>query len=73
MTKLTAVRSPCIGICQVNDREICTGCHRTLSEIGRWSIASSNEKRSILNAVRSRRFAAISAIQTVTDSGERAS
>lgn len=61
MTQVTLVRSPCTGICQVNDRQICIGCHRTLSEIGRWSIASSEEKRSILSRVRFRRFAAIPA------------
>lgn len=59
MTPAAVVRSPCTGICQVNDREICIGCHRTLSEIGRWSIASSDEKRSILSRVRFRRFAAL--------------
>ncbi|TWU15786.1 DUF1289 domain-containing protein [Allorhodopirellula heiligendammensis] len=59
MMPATVVRSPCIGICLVNDRQICTGCHRTLDEIGRWSIATSDEKRSILNSVQSRRFAAL--------------
>ncbi|TWT75417.1 DUF1289 domain-containing protein [Allorhodopirellula solitaria] len=59
MTQASVVRSPCTGICLLNEREICTGCHRSRSEIGRWSIASSEEKRSILGAVRSRRFAAI--------------
>ncbi|WP_146580152.1 DUF1289 domain-containing protein [Neorhodopirellula pilleata] len=52
-------RSPCIGICQVNERQICTGCHRSLSEIGRWSIASNEEKRSILAEVQLRRFTAL--------------
>ncbi|MCC9657846.1 DUF1289 domain-containing protein [Rhodopirellula halodulae] len=47
--------SPCVGVCQVNDRQICVGCHRSLEEIGRWSIASSDEKRSILELVQSRR------------------
>lgn len=59
MTPATVIRSPCTGICQVNSLEICIGCHRTLSEIGRWSIASSDEKRSILSRVRFRRFAAL--------------
>ncbi|EMI43345.1 MULTISPECIES: DUF1289 domain-containing protein [Pirellulaceae] len=52
-------RSPCIGICQVNDQQICGGCYRTLSEIGRWSIASTDEKRSILNCVQRRRFESV--------------
>ncbi|MCM2369564.1 DUF1289 domain-containing protein [Aporhodopirellula aestuarii] len=52
-------RSPCIGICKVNEQQICSGCHRTLSEIGRWSIASTDEKRSILNDVQRRRFESV--------------
>ncbi|WP_044301161.1 DUF1289 domain-containing protein [Rhodopirellula sallentina] len=52
-------RSPCTGICQVDDQQICRGCFRTLNEIGRWSIASTDEKRSILNCVQRRRFESV--------------
>lgn len=52
-------RSPCVGICQIDHQQICTGCHRSLDEIGRWSIASNDEKRSILADVQLRRFAAL--------------
>ncbi|WP_081480816.1 DUF1289 domain-containing protein [Rhodopirellula baltica] len=58
-------RSPCIGVCQVDQQRLCVGCSRTLGEIGRWSIASPAEKRSILELVRQRRAAQAPSIQTV--------
>jgi len=61
MTHTPVPRSPCIGICQIDEKQLCSGCHRTLSEIGRWSIATSEEKRSILASVQKRRFQAVSA------------
>lgn len=60
-------QSPCIGICVIDDRSVCSGCHRSLSEIGRWSIATNDEKRSILSQVQSRRYAAVQAAQTNND------
>lgn len=62
------VGSPCIGICQIDTNRICTGCHRSLGEIGRWSIANNEEKRSILSQVQIRRFNALRAAMA-TDSG----
>lgn len=53
----TAPESPCIGICQVDSHQICQGCFRNLSEIGRWRVASADEKHSILSRVRSRKTA----------------
>lgn len=32
-----AMLTPCIGVCEVNELNVCSGCHRTLSEIGAWS------------------------------------
>ncbi|WDQ19441.1 DUF1289 domain-containing protein [Rhodopirellula sp. P2] len=44
---------------------MCVGCSRTLGEIGKWSIASPAEKRSILELVRQRRAAQAPPVQTV--------
>lgn len=52
----TPPRSPCIGICQIDDHGTCSGCYRTLDEIGRWSIASNTEKHAILAKLRERRW-----------------
>ena len=29
--------SPCMGVCELNAANICTGCHRSSYEIGAWS------------------------------------
>ena len=52
-------RSPCTGVCLLNPQQICLGCHRSMSEIGRWSSASNEEKRLILAEVNQRRFASL--------------
>ncbi|KLU03815.1 hypothetical protein RISK_004222 [Rhodopirellula islandica] len=57
-------KSPCVGVCQVNHQQMCIGCSRTLGEIGKWSIASPAEKRSILELVRQRRAAQAPPVQT---------
>ncbi len=50
------VASPCVDVCRMDQvNELCTGCHRTLDEIVRWSNASDDEKRAILAAVAQRR------------------
>jgi predicted Fe-S protein YdhL (DUF1289 family) len=43
------VESPCIKICVVNpEARLCTGCLRSIDEIGRWSRMSSDERREIM-------------------------
>ncbi|WP_386627637.1 DUF1289 domain-containing protein [Sulfitobacter geojensis] len=43
------VESPCIKICVVNpEARLCTGCLRSIDEIGRWSRMSSEERREIM-------------------------
>jgi len=34
---LAPMLSPCIGVCELNAANVCTGCHRSSSEIGAWS------------------------------------
>ena len=39
------IESPCINVCQLSeDRSVCTGCHRSLSEIANWTRMTSVEK-----------------------------
>ena len=47
------VESPCIGGCELEkDKEVCAGCHRTLTEIAAWSRLTETEKSLVLAAVR---------------------
>ena len=41
--------SPCVKLCIIHPVEkLCSGCHRSLDEIGRWSQMSSNERATII-------------------------
>ena len=35
-----AVLSPCIGVCNLDAKGLCEGCHRTANEIAAWSTLS---------------------------------
>ena len=41
------VESPCVGVCQYNDEDYCSGCFRTSEEISEWSMMSKKEKRKV--------------------------
>ena len=32
-----AMLTPCIGVCELDAGNICSGCHRSVDEIGAWS------------------------------------
>lgn len=42
------VPSPCVGICQSNDKGQCLGCFRTRVERQTWTQVSSDEKQKII-------------------------
>lgn len=49
------VESPCIGLCRLNDKKVCIGCHRTDKEIQGWLYADDEEKLKILESVEKRK------------------
>jgi len=51
----TAVPSPCIRACCLDDSDTCRGCFRTLQEIAAWSTSSDSTKRRILARAAQRR------------------
>lgn len=50
-----AVKSPCIAVCVLDERDICQGCYRTAEEITDWFMADEARKRDILHACEIRR------------------
>ncbi len=43
------IESPCVRICVVHpEARICTGCYRTIDEIGRWSKMTPEERREVM-------------------------
>ena len=52
------VESPCINICVVHpESRLCTGCLRSIDEIGRWSAMSAEERLAIMAELPSRESA----------------
>tara|TARA_R110002049_G_scaffold10127_6_gene50549 strand:+ start:18678 stop:18917 length:240 start_codon:yes stop_codon:yes gene_type:complete len=47
--KRDEVQSPCIKICVVHpESRLCTGCLRSIDEIGSWSRMSDAERRAVM-------------------------
>lgn len=43
--------SPCVNICTLDEQDVCTGCLRTLDEIGAWGMLSAEEQWRIVAAL----------------------
>tara|TARA_B100000780_G_scaffold272797_1_gene235496 strand:+ start:636 stop:821 length:186 start_codon:yes stop_codon:yes gene_type:complete len=52
--KSKEIESPCVGICQYNDEELCIGCFRTAQEISEWSISSDEKREKIMGELDTR-------------------
>ncbi|WP_432697442.1 DUF1289 domain-containing protein [Marinobacterium sp. YM272] len=49
-----AVRSPCIGVCMLDNDDLCTACRRSGLEIADWGAMSDDEKRQVWALIRRR-------------------
>ncbi len=50
------IESPCIKICVIHPQSrLCTGCLRTIDEIGAWSQMTPEARRAVLDELESRR------------------
>lgn len=48
------VRSPCVRLCVLDDRDVCRGCGRLRAEIAAWASASPQRQREIAELARAR-------------------
>jgi len=46
--KKEVVLSPCVGVCALDDNDVCIGCFRSGNEIREWSGYSNENKREVL-------------------------
>lgn len=49
-----AVKSPCIGVCALDEQNLCTGCQRNGEEITLWGRMSDAQRREVLLLCESR-------------------
>jgi predicted Fe-S protein YdhL (DUF1289 family) len=50
--------SPCIGVCALDEAQVCQGCGRTIEEIAAWPRATRAEREAIRRRAEQRRVAA---------------
>ncbi|MDY6828953.1 MAG: DUF1289 domain-containing protein [Pseudomonadota bacterium] len=62
--------SPCVSVCALDDNDLCIGCHRTGTEIARWTMMGVDEKRAVLAACESRARASGAHLYELTGGGE---
>jgi predicted Fe-S protein YdhL (DUF1289 family) len=53
----SAVASPCVSICALDENDICVGCHRSGLEITHWQSMSNEQKEDVMCKVRERESA----------------
>ncbi|WP_082029442.1 DUF1289 domain-containing protein [Tateyamaria sp. ANG-S1] len=56
--KRNEIESPCVQICVIHpETRLCTGCARSIDEIGGWSRMSPEERRAIMDELPQREAA----------------
>jgi predicted Fe-S protein YdhL (DUF1289 family) len=54
--KRDEIESPCVNICVIHPASrLCTGCYRSIDEIGSWSRLSSEQRQSVMNDLPNRK------------------
>ncbi|RTE67007.1 DUF1289 domain-containing protein [Amphritea opalescens] len=48
------VHSPCIGVCALDEKDLCIACRRSGMEIAEWGVLDDAEKRAVLALIRQR-------------------
>lgn len=46
--------SPCIGVCALDEQNVCTGCQRTGMEITQWTRMTELQRREVLGRCQER-------------------
>jgi len=47
----TAVLTPCVGLCRLDERGLCLGCRRSMAEIAAWRDLSDAERIRVMRDV----------------------
>ncbi|PSW21353.1 DUF1289 domain-containing protein [Photobacterium sanctipauli] len=48
------IPSPCVGVCQVNNRGYCKGCFRSREERFHWQNLTNEQKRNVIRLCKQR-------------------
>ncbi len=48
------VKSPCIGVCSLDEQDLCIACKRSGMQIAEWGIYTPAQKRAVLLTIEQR-------------------
>ncbi len=46
--QMQRVANPCVGVCALDEYDLCIACRRSGIEIAEWGVYSNDEKRQVL-------------------------
>lgn len=61
--ELFEIPSPCIGVCEVNNKGFCKGCFRSREERLHWLTLGTEQKREVVRLCQSRKARVLRAAQ----------
>lgn len=48
---MKSILSPCIGVCELDEQQVCVGCSRTIEEIGQWTQMDDRQRKLIMDRI----------------------
>jgi hypothetical protein len=45
---MSAVKSPCVNICALDEQDVCVGCYRSAAEITAWTSLNEDGRREVV-------------------------
>ncbi|RRC98682.1 DUF1289 domain-containing protein [Amphritea balenae] len=51
MNEVNPVPSPCIGVCALDEQDVCIACRRTAIEIGEWGVMNNAQRIEVYDLI----------------------
>ena len=48
------VRSPCMGVCALDEHDLCIACRRSGMEIAEWGVLTNDQRREVIKKIERR-------------------
>lgn len=58
MSEQATMVSPCVGVCALDEEDVCMGCYRTGQEITNWGAMNDQQREEVMKHVGERERAA---------------
>ncbi|WP_028468006.1 DUF1289 domain-containing protein [Neptunomonas japonica] len=52
--QISPVRSPCMGVCALDENDLCIACRRSGMEIAEWGVLTNDQRREVIEKIERR-------------------